>query len=94
MISAALDMARVVLNPAKTYRTASPSAVLKIAGLDAVALGLEDEGSIRTVKESEATREVFVTKDGILTGYYAIGTASNMVKAKMALSKPFDVTAF
>lgn len=94
MISACLDMARVVLNPAKTYRTALPSAVLKIAGLDAVALGSEDDGSIRTVRESDGKREVFVTRDGILSGYYAIGTSDCLVKAKMSLGKSFDITKF
>ncbi len=94
MISTALDMARVVLNPQKSYKAAAPSAVLKIAGLDAISMGSEDEGSLRTVREDEDKREVFVTKDGVLTGYYAIGTSANLVKAKLAMGKPFDVTAF
>ena len=87
-------MARVVLNPQKSYKAAAPSAVLKIAGLDAISMGSEDEGSLRTVREDEDKREVFVTKDGALTGYYAIGTSANLVKAKLDMGKPFDVTAF
>lgn len=88
MVSNALDMARCVLNPGKTYKTASPSAVLKISSLEAVSLGSATENGVRHVVETPTSREVFVLDGDVLSAYYAVGTSKNMVNAKLALSKP------
>ena len=88
MVSAALDMARCVLAENKRYKTATPSAILKIASLEAVSMGSVNENCVRHVVETPTSREVFYLDGDVLSAYYAVGTSKNMVNAKMALSKP------
>lgn len=88
MVSAALDMARCVLAENKRYKTSTPSAVLKIASLEAVSMGSVNENCTRHVVETPTSREVFYLDGDVLSAYYAVGTSKNMVNAKMALSKP------
>ena len=90
MVSAALDMARCVLAENKKYKTATPSAVLKIASLEAVSMGKVNDSCVRHVVQTPNSREVFYLDGDVLAAYYAVGTSKNMVNAKMALSKPLS----
>ncbi len=91
-VSAALDMAKVlasnIAGRKTAYRTASPSSMLKIAGLDVVSLGnVGTDGCDVIVREDEDTRCSYFIRDGLLSGAVLIGTKAQFVTVKTNLNK-------
>lgn len=91
-VSAALDMAKVlasnIAGKKTTYRIASPSSMLKVAGLDVVSLGnVSTAGCDVIVREDDDTRCSYFIRDGLLSGAVLIGTRAQFVTVKANLNK-------
>ncbi len=91
-VSAALDMARVlaanIAGNKTPYRIASPSSMLKVAGLDVVSLGnVNAEESDVIVRENGNSRCAYFITDNRLSGAVLIGTKDQFVTLKANLNK-------
>lgn len=95
LASAAMDMARTLASILSgkdvSYRVATPSSMLKIAGLDVMTFGRLDERGCEVVtRESDAWREAFFIKDGTLAGASLIGDRKHASLLRSSIGKPWS----
>ena len=92
-VSAAMDMARtlasILCGKDASYTPASPSSMLKIAGLDVISLGDVYGGDECIVNEGGTFREAYHLKAGVLVGCTLIGSREHFSSARGAIGKPF-----
>lgn len=95
LMSTALDMGRtvgaVITGKDEVYRPASPSVMLKVAGLDVFSFGyISAEGTEKFIRSDESSYECCFVKDGILTAAVSIGTREHVALFRGGIGKPFD----